>query len=209
MAGRPEPGTPLTSPPNIAMPSIATFSAPSANRQHSSHPPMVHLRDVVAHVRHLSEEGELPLFVWTLGLPQRVLYHLLDTCNLPTDPLGTMESAEFEQIKQLVPDAYHDLRRMLFQHRTRLIDTTHADYLSRTVAAACFGSQQLWEDLGVASEGEFASFMATFFTPLSVRHKHCRHWKQQLFTELHTLQHRATSSVSIPDLLLKCLLMRQ
>lgn len=191
------------------MPSIATISTPPANRQRSSPPPMVPLRDVVAHVRHLSEEGELPLFVWTLGLPQRVLYHLLEKCNLPTGTLGTMDSTEFKQIEQLIPNAYHDLRRMLFQHRTRLIDTTHADYLSRTVAAACFGSRQLWEDLGVGSEDDLACFMATFFTPLSLRHKHCRHWKQQLFKELHNLQERAASSFSIPDLLLKCVLTRQ
>jgi len=167
---------------------------------------MTLLRGLVAHVRLLAEEGELPLFAWTLGLPQGALCRMLEECHLPSGALSAMDSTNFGRIERLVPNSYHDLRLMLFQHRTRLVDAIHADYLSRALAGACFGSRQLWEDLGLSSDDELASFMATFFVPLNLRHKHCRHWKRQLFKDLHT---PSEAGFSVPDLLLKCVLMRQ
>lgn len=167
---------------------------------------MALLRNLVAKVRHLAEEGDIPLFVWTLGLPQFALRRMLEECQLPSATLINMDNEGYARIEQFIPQSFNDLRLMLFQHRTRLVDTVHADYLSRALAGACFGSQQLWQDLGFAGEEELASFMATFFAPLAQRHKHCRHWKRQLLKDLHSL---AEAGFSIPDLLLKCVLMRQ
>lgn len=164
------------------------------------------LRSLVAHVRLLAEEGDLPLFVWTLGLPKEALCRMLEEFHLPSSALSTMTSAGFARIECLVPKVYHDLRLMLFQNRTRLVDAILADYLSRALAGACFGNRQLWEDLGLANDEELTSFIATFFVPLQLRHKRCHHWKRQFFRDLYT---PSEAGFSVPDLLLKCVLTHQ
>lgn len=163
-------------------------------------------RNFVAHIRHLSEEGELPLFVWTLGFPRASLMRVLEECRLPCATLAGMSPSEFGQIEQLTPKSFHELRQMLFQQRTKLIDVVHADYLSRTLAGACFGSKPLWEDAGFQDDEEFSSFMRTFFAPLARNHKHCRHWKREIFKELYSWTHVRFST---SDLLLKCFLLGQ
>lgn len=131
---------------------------------------------------------------------------MLEEFHLPSAALSTMSGTGFARIECLVPKVYQDLRLMLFQNRTRLVDTIQADYLSRTLAGACFGSRQLWEDLGLSNEEELASLMATFFVPLKLRHKRCHHWKRQFFRDLYNL---SEAGFSVPDLLLKCVLTHQ
>lgn len=189
----------LPTPPSL-------LSLLGAGHQQSLSSPNAWLREVVAHVRHLAGEGELPLFVWSLGLPQPMLLRLLDECSLASADVDGLDDEAYARIEKLTPASFHRLRMLLFQHRTRLIDAIHADYLSRAVAGACFGSRPLWEDLGLVEEKSLASFLATFYAPLVQKHRHCRHWKRQLFM---ALQDAASDGFSLPELLLRCVLQRQ
>lgn len=193
-------------PPDLVAIRVVPSNTPTRLVDAPSCLPMALLRGVVAHVQGLIEEGEIPLFVWTLGLPQAALGQMLEDCKLRSPLLDCMDSKGYTWLELLVPQSFHDLRLMLFQNRTRLIDSVHADYFSRVLAGACFGSQQLWQDMGLGNEDELASFMATFFSPLALRHKQCRHWKRQLLKNLHGL---TKNGLSPPDLLLKCVQMRQ
>lgn len=164
------------------------------------------LRDVVAHVRDSSEEGELPLFVWSLGLPQMALARTLEAFQLPSATITNLNATSYEHIEQLTPNLFHDIRSALFRQRTKLMDEIHADFLSRALAGACFGNRQLWQDLGFLNEEAQDSFMHTFFFPLTQKHKNCRNWKRQL---LKDLRNQATTEFSVSELLLKCILTRQ
>ncbi|MBP5998691.1 MAG: nitrogen fixation protein NifQ [Azonexus sp.] len=163
-------------------------------------------RDAIAHVRAAAEDGDLPLFVWTLGLPQPGLIALLHDCSLPADGVVSLAPSEYLQLEKMVPGTFDELRRLLFQYRTRLIDVAHADYLSRALAGACFGNRPLWRDLGLRDEAALSSLLATFFLPLVQKHRHCRRWKRQLFGELHQ---PVDAGFSVLELLLKCIRQRQ
>ncbi|MCK6412806.1 MAG: nitrogen fixation protein NifQ [Azonexus sp.] len=192
--------------PPLAERGFSASISPAGIAANFQRPPLPLLRNIVAHVRQSSEEGDLPLFAWTLGLPRESLLRMQEECRLPGAALEAMDGREYERIERLVPSSFHDLRRLFFEHRTRLIDIVHSDYLSRALAAACFGSRPLWADLGLRDDKELNSFIATFFIPLAIRHKQCRHWKRQLLSDLHHLSH---GGFSISDLLLQCVLLRQ
>ncbi len=165
--------------------------------------PMASLRGVVAQVRACSEEGELPLFVWTLGLPQVALVQMLDEVELPSESVAQLDSNGFRHLEGLTPRSFHEIRLMLFQRRTRLVDRFHADLLARAIAGACFGNRSLWQEIGLPDEEALSSFIQTFFAPLAQKHKHCRNWKRQLLKDLYGL---GGAEFSISDLLLKCVL---
>lgn len=160
----------------------------------------------VATVRARAEAGELPLFVWSLGLPQPALGRLLDEFGLPAAAVAQLAPGAFDWLEQLTPAAFHELRRMLFEQRTKLLDPAHADSLARALAGACFGNLPLWEDAGFASEAELASFIGTFFAPLAQQYRNSRHLKRQFFKDLHR---RSQVKPAIAELLLKCFLLRQ
>lgn len=164
------------------------------------------LRITLRHVIHLSETGDLPLFTWTLGLPQAALAATLEARSLPSWHAESIPPNEYSVIEKMVPRTFHTLRSRLLQFRTRSLDTNDADHLSRAIAAACFGSRQLWQDLGLHGERELASLLATYFKPLHQKNKRNTKWKRFLFSELHeTSEHWS----SIREMLLKCLMQRK
>jgi len=171
-----------------------------------AHPPQDLTGSFVATVRARAEAGELPLFAWSLGLPQPALGRLLGEFGLSSADLAQLTAAEFHRLEQLTPAAFHELRRMLFEHRTKLLDPAQADSLARALAGACFGSLPLWEDAGFADETELASFIGTFFAPLAQKYRNCRHWKREFFKDLHR---QSQVKPAIAELLLKCFLLRQ
>jgi nitrogen fixation protein NifQ len=181
---------------------LAARSGPTAQNQFKQSP-MASLRGVVAQVRAFSEEGELPLFVWGLGLSQVALVQMLDEVYLPSESVAQLDSGGFSHIERLTPRSFHEIRLMLFQRRTRLVDRFHADLLARAIAGACFGNRPLWQDIGLSDEEALNSFIRTFFAPLAQKHRHCRNWKRQLLKDLYGL---SGAEFSISDLLLKCVL---
>lgn len=164
------------------------------------------LRKVVSSVRFLAEEGDLPLFTWTLGLPQGALIRMLEECALPSWDTESLPAHEYDFVEKMLPETFNMLRLHLFHYRTGLLDVAHADYLARAVAASCFGSRPLWQDLGLGKEEDVSILLATFFNPLYRKNKHCKNWRRYLFSELHVGSARWSS---IPEMLLKCILNRQ
>lgn len=159
------------------------------------------LPNAISSVRSLSEQGDLPLFVWTLGLPQGALVSMLKECSLPSWRTESLMAHEYERIEKMVPQTFNTLRLRLLQYRTRLIDPVHADYLARAVAAACFGNRSLWEDIGLQGDEQLSSLLATFFYPLHQKNKRFKNWKRFVLTELHAVTDHAPT---IPEMLLKC-----
>lgn len=160
------------------------------------------VRRVFQHV----EDGELPLFAWTLGLPQRALQAMLVNCDLPAGHIEALAGRDYAVIEKMVPATFGALRALLFRNRTRLIDETHADCLARAVAAACFGSRPLAEDLGLKGDEALASLFATCFHPLYRRNAGGGKWKSFLFREIHAESRQAHS---LPEMLLNCMARRQ
>lgn len=164
------------------------------------------LKTAVCSVLRRAEEGELPLFTWTLGLPQVALLRILEDCFLPSEVVESMPAHEYAILETMAPKTFSALRAMLFQERTPFIDETYADRLARIIAAACFGSRQLWQDLGFSDDDPLSTVLASYFHPLYRKNAQHIKWKRFLFSELYSPQRRVHS---FPDMLLNSLIHRQ
>jgi len=164
------------------------------------------LKTIIGNVLHRSEGGELPLFAWTLGMPQQALLRMLEDCSMPSAVAESIPAHEYAVLEKMVPKTFTSLRAMLFQDRTRFIDETYADCLARAIAAACFGSRQLWQDLGLNDDETLSTVLASYFHPLYQKNAQHIKWKRFLFSELYSPQRLIHS---FPDMLLNSLIHRQ
>lgn len=186
---------------------MITLNQTSGDSKPSPRPQVENLlRTTVGRILHLSETGDLPLFTWTLGLPQHTLATVLETLALPSWHAESIPPSEYAVIEKMVPPTFDTLRRSLFQFRTPSLDAIHADHLARAITAACFGSRQLWQDLGLKDEEALSTLLAVFFQPLHRKNKRNTKWKRFLLSALHETPEQWSS---IREMLLKCVMQRQ
>jgi len=139
-------------------------------------------------------------------LPQASLDSLLEECSLPSAEAVRLDSHNYALVERLIPQTFHELRLFLFQHRTHFLDAIHAGYLSRALAAACFGYRPLWQDLGLDNEDALLALLKTFFSPLIRKHWRCRYWKRLFFSQLPPV---AGARFSSQEMLLQAVLQHQ
>ena len=131
-----------------------------------------------------AQEGELPLFAWTLGLAQPEHHAVLAQC-LPDLAVGKpLSEQQHARLGHRTPPDFALLARLLHTHRSPGADPLHADWLARAVAAACFGSRHLWEDLGLDGREAVSTLLRYYFTPLHDLNVRALRWKHFLFMEL-------------------------
>lgn len=157
-------------------------------------PPPDLLRRAIAGVIKHAQDGELPLFAWTLGLPQEKLWGLLAQCFPKLGRLDFLPEWGYAIFLRAVPPIFHDLTALLLAHRDRNLDTNHADGLARAIAAASLGERHLWQDLGLNGRDDVAALLECYFPTLFARNTADLKWKRFLFAELGAAQGR-------PDLL--------
>lgn len=147
------------------------FSVAPAN------PETKHALRAMAQVVRAAHRGDLPLFASTLGLNADEFQELLRedvqvlSPNLPSDLLSAWLPAHFMPLVSL-----------LWSYR--VTDDPLARWLSHTIAAACYGRQHLWQDLGFNSRDDISNLIGQWFPRLFNLNTQNLKWKRFLFEQL-------------------------
>lgn len=134
-----------------------------------------------------AQNGELPLYAWTLGLPQDELLAMLHHCFPETFPVEAMSSAQYDRLRRQQPDDLQALATLLL-HRSPDIPPQEARWLAHALASACFGEHHLWEDMGLGGGQDVSLLMQHGFASLHARNTRGLHWKRFLLAELGALR---------------------
>lgn len=131
----------------------------------------------IAQVVRAGHKGELPLFAATLGLSADEFHELLHedvqylSPRLPPELLGTW-----------LPEQFMPLVSLLWSYRAT--DDPLARWLSHAIAAACYGRQHLWQDLGFNSRDDVSRLIGQWFPRLFNLNTQNLKWKRFLFEQL-------------------------
>lgn len=131
-----------------------------------------------------AQDGELPLFAWTLGLTQPSYLAMLAHCLPELLEAESLTAADQARLRANTPADFQLLASLLFAHSSAGVDPLHADWMARTIAAACFGSRHLWEDLGLSGRDEVSFLLKHYFSTLHDLNIQRLKWKHFLFKEL-------------------------
>lgn len=135
---------------------------------------------VVAAIRKHAEAGELPLFTWTLGLPQPCLLAAISGCFSESGKLAPLSEAQYQVLLRRVPPAFSPLVEWIRSQLSPTADTRQGEWLSHAVAAACFGERPLWVDLGLADADQLKAVLARYFRPKFASRSGELGWKHEL-----------------------------
>ncbi|MFZ6873915.1 nitrogen fixation protein NifQ [Undibacterium sp. Di27W] len=148
-----------------------------------------YLHIAIAGVLRHAQEGELPLFAWTLGLPQQELRVMLAS-GFPEPGMAdarilmNLSDDQYHALLQAAPVEFMQLKQLLLDHQSVSVNTQHASWLASAIAAASFGSRHLWQDLGVPGREAVSALMREYFTELFLANTQNLKWKRFLFAEL-------------------------
>ena len=131
-----------------------------------------------------AQEGDLPLFTWTLGLSQPHLLKLLSERLPELDALEPMIDTQYDVFLKSIPNEFNELFDLLRSKRSNSISNKDGELLSRIITAACFGNRRLWQDIGLGSRDEISALIATVFPQLYQNNSNNLKWKRFLFSEL-------------------------
>lgn len=131
----------------------------------------------ITRVVRAAHQGDLPLFAATLGLSADEFQGMLrdDIQRLtPQVPSAIL--------RNWLPERFKSLAALLFSYCE-----THdplACWLSHAIAAACYGRQHLWQDLGFNGRDEVSMLIAQWFPRLFELNTQNLKWKRFLFEHL-------------------------
>lgn len=133
-----------------------------------------------------ARDGELPLFVRTLGMSQSSLLRMAGCCFPALDYHEPIPERKYAALLACTPPEFHRMHASLMAQRGADADPCHADWLARALAAACLGQRFLWQDLGLSGREELDALLRRYFGPLYVRNGGRGQWKHFLMHELGT-----------------------
>lgn len=142
----------------------------------------------IAGVLRRAQEGELPPFAGTLGLPQAALAAMIEQYFPALGLAEPLPKCAYAAIRSTSPTAFHDLAELLFAHRAAGGDKRLADCLARAIAAAGFGSRHLWQDMDLPGRDAVSALICNHFPSLYRRNLRDLKWKRFLFAELGVQQ---------------------
>lgn len=142
------------------------------------------LRRALAGVMRGGQEGRLPLFACTLGLPQNELLRMVAQCFPELPPQEPMTVSQYALVQESVPAHFHDLVGLLLAHSTHKTVAPQARWLAHAVAAGCFGAQHLWADLELDGRESVSELLREHFVLLHSANTGNLRWKRFLFTKL-------------------------
>src|SRR5471030_2390977 len=90
----------------------------------------------IAGVLRSAHDGELPLFVRTLGLPQCALAQMMHCCFPQREADDPIPERKYAALMASVPQRFRQMVALLSAARTPDVDPLHADWLARAFAAA-------------------------------------------------------------------------
>jgi nitrogen fixation protein NifQ len=156
----------------------------------SGHPhttrPDITVTKTIAGVMRNAQNGELPLFAWTLGLPQWELQQMVTTLFPELGPLEPLRERDYAILAHPTPPEFQQMADFLFAHRGVALDRRSAHWLARAIAAAVLGERHLWQDLELSGRPELSKLLERYFPTLHARNTSHLKWKRFLFAELGT-----------------------
>ncbi len=141
---------------------------------------------LAAVLRHV-QEGELPLFGWTLGMAHGEFGEMIEGCFPEVAALENVSPQTHRQLAAMAPPLFRQMAVMLLHQRNPEADIRQVRWLSGAMAAACFGHRHLWQDLGLGSRAVLFRLMREYFPALAKANAAGRPWKRFLFAELGRL----------------------
>ena len=121
---------------------------------------------VVMHVMRAAQQGDLPLYAWTLGLPQAELLAMLHTLFPELSPLQALPEPHYRLLQAQVPPRKHRLARCLQACAAPDADPVHSEALARALAMVSAGESELWQDAGIASPQALLALLQAHFPGL-------------------------------------------
>lgn len=150
----------------------------------AAHKPEPLLLSALAGVLRSAQDGELPLFARTLGMPQAALLQMLGCCFPQLDYHDPIPERKYAVLMDSEPAVFSGAYAMLMAQRSARAEPQHADWLARAFAAACLGGRFLWQDLGLTGREDVAALLRDYFEPLYRRNTADLKWKHFLFLQL-------------------------
>lgn len=142
----------------------------------------------IAGVLRNAQEGELPLFAWTLGMAQPALIEMLRECFPEIDRLEVLPGRQYRSLIATAPEDFLLVKNMLLDLRSVKEDAKHVDWLARAIAAACQGSRHLWQDLGLNNRDAVSRLLQQYFEPLYLSNTQNLKWKRFIYAQLGVQQ---------------------
>jgi len=137
------------------------------------------IEDTLARILASWQDGDGVLPTW-LGLGEDEFKSMM-TQHFPNYPLACLGNPKHELDAQRLDEA-DDLRQLLDQHRTGRSDSEK--WMVDIMIAGCFGSDHLWQDLGLWCRADLSKLMMDNFKPLAERNTKDMKWKKFLYKQL-------------------------
>ena len=143
------------------------------------------LRRAVSGVLRNAQNGDLPLFAWTLGMPQSELLALLARMFPEVEPVEAMPNAQYHKLLRMCPPDFAAMLALLLANRNPAQPERLTRWLAHAITAACYGERELWEDLELGGRDDLGRLLQQYFPPLHARLRSGHNWKQVLLAEFH------------------------
>lgn len=134
---------------------------------------------VITNVMCTADNGDLPLFAATLGIPSKEFAMLLDG---QSQPLFQFNSLHAKLLADWLPGLFLPLVELLWDYQCR--QDRLGWLVSHAVACACFGHRHLWQDLGLNEREDVTRLLLRHCPGLAARNTQNMKWKHFLFSEL-------------------------
>ncbi|MDO4636643.1 MAG: nitrogen fixation protein NifQ [Lautropia sp.] len=138
------------------------------------------LRRAVSGVLRNAQNGDLPLFTWTLGLPQSELLHLLRSLFPEIEPVAPMAEKQYQRLLDMCPSDFCAMRNMLQQYRDPEQSERQATWLAHAITCACYGEHDLWQELDLGQQNDLSHLLHQYFPALYSRLSQSQDWKKAL-----------------------------
>lgn len=131
-----------------------------------------------------AQEGELPLFTWTLGMAQPAFIAMLRECFPEIEELEMLPDHQYQGLMATIPEDFLMVKNLLLDLCSTKKNAKHVDWLASAVAAGCQGSRHLWQDLGLSHRDEVSAILQEYFEPLYLLNTQNLKWKRFIYAQL-------------------------
>lgn len=128
-----------------------------------------------------AQAGELPLFVWTLGLPQEELLTVVRFCLPRLGAVQPMPDAQYHLLLKQVPTEVNNLVKQLLEGCANSASKQEAHWLAHILACLCWTHASWWQALALNDAHEMEQLLQYYLPDFYARHKSQREdWKKCL-----------------------------
>lgn len=142
------------------------------------------LARVIGSVMGHAQTGDLPLFAWTLGLPQDRLLQMIATLFPELGQIEPVSAAKYATLLHREPPLFAELVAWLSAQGSSEHAASHVEWMARAVAVAAQGERHLWQDMGLRQRNELSSVLQDYFPALHARNTAALKWKKFLYLSM-------------------------